>query len=196
MEVSCYFTAHRFRKGNRIRVAITESLWPLVWPSPRPVRLRITTAESVLSLPVRPPAIADDPPRTAIVRDRLEQLAASGDLPGGRTVTEAGPDGSGRVTIEKSSPADPQTLEDIGTIVSGGRSVHLSIREGDPNSGVWRMEGSRGWRRGAWDTTIHSAFELTSTAEEFRLKESVRALEGDTVVFERQSDDRIKRDLI
>jgi putative CocE/NonD family hydrolase len=39
VEVPCYFTAHRFKKGNRIRVAITESIWPLLWPSPRPVTL-------------------------------------------------------------------------------------------------------------------------------------------------------------
>jgi putative CocE/NonD family hydrolase len=196
VEVSCYFTAHRFRKGNRIRVAITESLWPLVWPSPRPVKLRIATAGSTLSLPVRPPAIADDPPRTTIVRDRLAQLAASGDLPSGRTVTEAGPDASGRVIIEKSAPPAPRTHEDIGTAVSGGSSAHLSIKEGDPNSCVWRMEGSRSWGRGAWQTAVHSSIELTSTAEEFRLKESVRALEGGKVVFARQWDNSIRRDLI
>ena len=27
--------AHRFRAGNRIRLALSESLWPLVWPSPQ-----------------------------------------------------------------------------------------------------------------------------------------------------------------
>ncbi len=26
--------AHRFKAGNRIRLAVSESLWPLVWPSP------------------------------------------------------------------------------------------------------------------------------------------------------------------
>ena len=54
VEVGCYFTAHRFKKGNRIRVALSESLWPLVWPSPEPVTLAVTTGASRISLPVRP----------------------------------------------------------------------------------------------------------------------------------------------
>ena len=37
VKVKLNFAAHRFAKGNRIRVAISESLWPLVWPSPEPV---------------------------------------------------------------------------------------------------------------------------------------------------------------
>jgi hypothetical protein len=28
------FTAHRFKAGSRIRIALSEGLWPLVWPSP------------------------------------------------------------------------------------------------------------------------------------------------------------------
>ena len=32
--------AHRFKKGNRIRAAISESLWPLIWPSPQIATLR------------------------------------------------------------------------------------------------------------------------------------------------------------
>ena len=54
VEVPCYFTAHRFKRGNRIRVAISESIWPMLWPSPKPVRLDITAGASRLSLPVRP----------------------------------------------------------------------------------------------------------------------------------------------
>ena len=34
VNVKLNFTAHRFARNNRIRVAISESLWPLVWPSP------------------------------------------------------------------------------------------------------------------------------------------------------------------
>ena len=46
--------AHRFKKGNRIRAAISESLWPLVWPSPQIATLDIALGASHLVLPVRP----------------------------------------------------------------------------------------------------------------------------------------------
>lgn len=198
VEVSCYFTAHRFKKGNRIRVAITESLWPLVWPSPRPVTLRITTGASLVTLPVRPPETIDQSPPIAILRDRVEQRVAAGALSAGGTggMTITGPDAEGRVTIEKNTPPVPRTLDDIRTTVTGTSRKHSSIRQGDPNTAVWRMESTSARTRGAWNTRIETAFELTSTAEEFHVKESVRALEGDTVVHARQWENRIRRDLM
>jgi putative CocE/NonD family hydrolase len=194
VDVSCYFTAHRFRKGNRIRVAITESLWPLVWPSPRPVTLTIVTGTSFVTLPVRPPEAADQSPPITILRDQVAQRVASATEPAGRT--EPGPGADGRVTLERSTPPTPRTLDDIGTTITGTNRVHASIREGDPNSGVWRIDAGVSRTRGSWDTRIEAAFELTSTPEEFHLKESIRALEGGQVVHARNSDTRIGRDLM
>ena len=36
-----YMIAYKFKAGNRIRVAVSESLWPLVWPSPKIATLDI-----------------------------------------------------------------------------------------------------------------------------------------------------------
>ena len=35
---------HVFPAGHRIRLAISTAYWPIVWPSPRPVRLVVHTA--------------------------------------------------------------------------------------------------------------------------------------------------------
>ena len=48
------FIAHRFAKGERIRLAISPGLWPLVWPAPEPVQLNVRLGCSSLTLPVRP----------------------------------------------------------------------------------------------------------------------------------------------
>ena len=45
--------AHRFGAGNRMRIALSTSYWPIVWPSPRPAVLTLDLAGSSLSLPVR-----------------------------------------------------------------------------------------------------------------------------------------------
>lgn len=49
-----YFVAHRFAKGERIRVAVSASLWPLVWPAPEAASLTLAVGESRVALPVRP----------------------------------------------------------------------------------------------------------------------------------------------
>ena len=44
-------TAYRFTRGNRIRLALGTSYWPLVWPTARPATVRLLTQQARLSLP-------------------------------------------------------------------------------------------------------------------------------------------------
>ncbi|MBM3524369.1 MAG: CocE/NonD family hydrolase, partial [Alphaproteobacteria bacterium] len=50
---------HRFGAGHRIRIALSTSYWPLVWPSPTHAGVKIRTAESTLALPARSPRESD-----------------------------------------------------------------------------------------------------------------------------------------
>jgi uncharacterized protein len=194
ISVPCYFTAHRFKKGSRIRIALSESLWPMVWPSPRPVTLEITVGLSRLVLPVRAPR-PDGPMPIPLLHDRVaRQVAAKPTSLKNYRIDQAGPDSNGRVTLHKILRDPPHLLEDIGTTTSSGSDWIMSIREGDPNSCVWRFEWFQTYKRGEWDTATRSKMELTSSPEEFHLKESLQALEGERVVFERSAENRIKRD--
>ncbi|MDG2483024.1 MAG: CocE/NonD family hydrolase C-terminal non-catalytic domain-containing protein, partial [Alphaproteobacteria bacterium] len=47
-------TAYSFGKDHRLRVAVSTSYWPMIWPSPEPVALTLHTGTSTLDLPVRP----------------------------------------------------------------------------------------------------------------------------------------------
>jgi putative CocE/NonD family hydrolase len=197
VEVPCYFTAHRFKKGNRIRVALSESIWPMLWPSPRPVTLRITTGVSRFSLPVRPADTPSAPMTIGVLADRIaKQVAANPAELNNYTITQTGPDAEGRVMLHKRLRDPPETLADIDTTMSGGSDWYMSIKEGDPNSSVWKLEWFSHLKRKGWDTTVRSTLELSSTAEEFRMQESIQAHEGDTVIFERHWDTKVKRDLL
>jgi hypothetical protein len=197
VEVSCYFTAHRFKKGSRIRVALSESLWPMLWPSPKPVELRIVAGVSSLALPVRPIGLAEAPMPIAEIKDRIVAREKTNTLgPSEYEVRQSGPDAHGRLIIHKRLRDLPETLADIGTTMSGGSDWFLSIQEGDPNSSVWQLRWFSKLSRGSWDTTTESTLELSSTADEFRLKESITAWEGEKVVFEKAWDHQIKRDLM
>ncbi len=106
VDVQCFFTAHRFKKGSMIRLAVSESLWPMVWPSPEPVTLRITTGASLLLLPVRPIEAIPYAMPVRVVTGRVEQEAASAKLPADSfTVTQVGPDGKDAWNCAKPSIA-------------------------------------------------------------------------------------------
>ncbi|MXY66056.1 MAG: CocE/NonD family hydrolase [Gammaproteobacteria bacterium] len=47
-------TAYRFTRGNRIRLALGTSYWPLAWPASRPASIRVLTRGAQLNLPVPP----------------------------------------------------------------------------------------------------------------------------------------------
>jgi uncharacterized protein len=196
VEIPCYFAAHRFKKGNRIRVALTESLWPMLWPSPRPVTLTITTGTSRLILPVRPPETIDETPPIPIIRGAVERRDSADPKILTTKISQVGPDANGYVSITKVIPEPANKLTDIGTTLSGGSTWIRSIRAGDPNSSLWTVEWTEQMKRGDWDTTTRSRVELTSTALEFRLKESITAWEGKKEVFTKAWDTRIKRDLV
>lgn len=61
---------------------------------------------------------------------------------------------------------------------------------------MWQLRWFSKLSRGDWDTRTESTLELSSTPEEFRLKESMTAWEGENIVFEKDWDHKIKRDLM
>jgi hypothetical protein len=52
------------------------------------------------------------------------------------------------------------------------------------------------WVRDDWDCTIQFGADLTSTPEEFRLKEWVVAKRGEVEIFRRETPSSIKRELL
>ncbi len=168
--------AHRFKSGNRIRLAVSESLWPLVWPSPQVATLTLTLGASSLELPVRPQA-----------RDPLFPipLNTSGEKPAPRRaqLKVQGPDGDGRYEITQDPPPYSYTIADTGTVLTGtlGPKETLTVKQGDNNSCVWQSERIGGFKRGDWHCSVYSSFRLTSTPTAFYIEETVRALDGDNL---------------
>jgi hypothetical protein len=98
-----------------------------------------------------------------------------------------------RVAITRRRPI---RLAETGTDLQANQDWVLEIREGDPNSSVWRGAVSFRFLRGDWDAEVRSAFHLDGTANALRLTEAVAAFEGDRRVFRRRWRRRIARELV
>jgi uncharacterized protein len=192
VKIDLSLIAHRFKTGNRIRLSVSESLWPLVWPSPEVVTLTLVHGASSLELPVRP-VIADADFPIPINREEPQNLA-----PQFGALKEAEPDADGWYDLHQDPESAPYTVSDTGTSIIGGFGIkeRLRIKVGDNNGCIWEGERSSGVKRGDWDCTVHVAFKLSSTPEAFLIDESVRALEGDKVIFERKAKSPVKRDFV
>jgi putative CocE/NonD family hydrolase len=169
------FTAHRFAPGHRIRAALSQSLWPLVWPAPRVGTLDLDLAATYLELPVRPRPdveaampIALAPPPTPDPRGWPTMA-----------ITETG----GEVRVAEAWPMATGVVADIGeTISGGGPNVILTMRAGDPSSCAWDAEQSSRFQRPGWDVAVRGTVSVRATATDFHVEERTLAtLNGETV---------------
>ena len=188
VETPLYLAGRRLRQGARIRLALSQGLWPLLWPAPAPADLTIDLAGSSLWLPVRPSTERE--PDFPIPILTPSPGARRGDPEILRHV-------DGEAQFDDLSPPSQGVIAETGTTIerSGGR-VEARMKPGDPNSCRWRDWQDVRYVRGDWDCRIAVEVEVTSTADDFLVVEGLKAWRGETQVFEREHRTTIPRDLM
>ena len=144
IELPLYLTGRRIRASSRLRLALSENLWPLLWPSPEPLTLTLDLATATLTLPVRA-ATGDEPPFP---------IPLAPPTPGGaRGDVEVVRDyGQRLVRFRETSRASAATPADIGTTVTrSGPDVEAALDPRDPTSCRWRVRQSVRYACGDWD---------------------------------------------
>ena len=149
----------RYSAGHRIRLALSTTYWPLMWPAPDPAT--ITLYGGSLSLPVRPPKPADA---------RLPPLPA---------VETAAPD---PVTTKDDGV---QRIERIGLDVSSTGSSSYCIRDEDPLTAVAELQRADTVARGEWRVRIETQLRVSCDRDSFKLQARLRAWHGDAQICDR-----------
>jgi hypothetical protein len=192
--------AYSFPRGHRLRLALSNASWPLIWPSPAPVRITLFTERSSLSLPVRPPDPGDrllrpferpekarsaewTPETVARTERRVETDPTSGDLV---TTLRTGFDASGRVALSRLEAAEN---------IRGGdaMSVATRIHPQDPLRARFSIVQRTHLGRDSWSVDVDSSIDMSCTRDDFVVAATLAAREGGTLVFERAWDERVPR---
>jgi uncharacterized protein len=176
---------HRFAAGHRIRIALSATYWPWVWPSPEPVTLHISAATMHLPLlddDARPTAFAGPRSGDRAIVERIAHTAApdenSSDHAAGRQ-----PDFlSGRIRF-------PEL--DIETEESGFNRT--PIIAGDPLSARAEIRRSVALAREGWDTHVDVDSVMTCTATTFAVTTTLVAREHGAAVLRREHHIEIPR---
>ena len=161
--------AYSFVRGHRLRVAISTTYWPMIWPSPEPVELTVHTKDSSIELPVRPSrggpklkpflAAEEGPPMpTSVLSNAPSKNVISRDIL------------SGRVEVYSERGADGIVIEEHNLEV-GGRSTteRMSIVEGDPLSAETEMKVGNHIKRDGFEIEVFARTHLASTKDRFLL---------------------------
>lgn len=185
--------AYRVAAGNRLRVAISSTYWPLVWPSPEEATL--TLHEGAIDLPIRPSG-DDGHVRFAEPEGATPWAVETLRKGSNRRDWETEPvTGKVRLRIEDDfgEVRDP----DHGLITGSTARELWTIEPNDPLSALGETHWTETLRRDdGWSVRTETFSTMRSDEEIFYLTGRIEAYEGETLVFERDFDEHIARDLV
>jgi len=199
VEVQLTGTAYAVPAGHRLRLALSNAYWPVVWPSPAPSTLTLFTGVSQLLLPVRqaesaPPALAAFPepvcaPPSAVTvlrKGRVERTVTLDQLT--QEVTH-------RLYVDGGVFGDwgKFRLDAIGMDMGHVYERIYSIKPDDPNSARAVMTQTYEMGRGDWQIKIDAGATMTSTAASFEIAAWIEAFESGAPVCRREWRSTIPR---
>lgn len=187
-------TGYSFAKGHRIRVAVSTTYWPLVWPSPEPVTLMLHTARSALELPVRPPRRGDGSlPEFGSV-ETAEPFRRTALTPGGRNRVIRSDLGKEETLVEIHDSSGRGRYEEIGLEAEARSVERYRVIENDPLSATAEVTWTWIFERGDWRVRTETRTHVACTRDDFIVHATLEAYEGDGKVFEREFVETIPRD--
>jgi hypothetical protein len=187
---------HHFGRGNRIRLALSTSYWPIAWPAPEPVTLTIHTGGSALELPVRPdrkedrklkpfpPAETAAPLKETALRQASSRWTVERDLATG-VVTNA------RLTDDGS-----YRLDEIDLVTDDKSGRMFVIHPDDPLSAKVEHWTEKSYARGRFKARARTEVRMRAEREHFVIEARLDAFEGEQPILSRTWSKRIKRDLV
>ena len=188
--------AQRFPAGNRIRLAISTSYWPLAWPAPEPVKLTIHPNNCRLHLPRRTPRESDKTLRS-LGEGRSAPAPKSTLLaPAERDWTVVHNLASNEVSLNVVNNDARLRLDDIDLTICRKVKERFSYRNNRYDTLRAEVTQTRLFQRRDWDIATIGRTVLTSTRTHFIVRATLDAYEGDVRVFSKSWNESIPRDLI
>ena len=185
--------AYAFDVGHRIRLAVSTTYWPMVWPSPEPVMLSLFTGRSSLSLPVRRPRALD-------AKTRFEEPESAPPM----STTEIEPAESSRVLARNFADGETviTTTENTPRYVIDQTAVELRqmvweqtrVEDEDPLSAVTEMSSTFDHKKAGWDIRVVGRTRLAATLDTWLLSADLTAYQDGDEIYHRHWDCPIARD--
>lgn len=197
-EILLHATGYRLSEGHRVLIKLSSAYWPILWPSPEPVKITLTPGLSQLSLPLRQ-AVADAPrPRALPAPDAPPQPAMTQiregrmergwqfDALSGKLINRTWIDGGvfgpvGRIRID-------ETGTELGDI-----SERIYEIGSDPTSARAVMTQEGHFSRDDWNARIETRAEMWCDATHFYIEAGTRCFVDDALFHEKSWSHKIRR---
>ncbi|GGG77341.1 hypothetical protein GCM10011415_27780 [Salipiger pallidus] len=174
--------AHTFAPGSRLRLALSTSYWPMVWPEGADNAIRLHPSSLRLDLPGLPESAVQDLPPFE------EALHA---LPVPSTHLETGPvardvtwdQATGEVALVSVNPPATTTIDGLAITKHGSHDYAIAPR--DARSARAGFQFTETYARDGWQVRIATDTQVCWHEGKLRLRSTATAHEGDVQVFAR-----------
>lgn len=183
--------AYRVPQGHKLRLSISNAYWPLIWPSPNKTKLELTAGTVDLPLLAEPgPMVPFEPPEAAPAWEIKTLRDGTNDR---KTILDQQ---TGETHLEIMDDFGEAEDLDHGMIGGGVAREWWSIHPDDPLSAKGRTHWTQTLRRGDWSVRCETYSTMTSDATTFTVTARIEAYEGDALVFERDFNKVVPRNLV
>jgi hypothetical protein len=190
--------AHTFAPGSQIRIAISTTFWPIVWPSPHAATLSLFTGASTLSLPVREPRSSDAearplaPPRHSRVHPTSMLVDAEPEFVGIKADTN-----TGIQSFIYRADSGTKRFDRHGWTTSVKADYQYHIHPDDPTSACVDLRATETYgREGQLDARIEAHQKMTCDETHFIIEAKLDVFDGEKEIYSREWNKRIARDFI
>jgi putative CocE/NonD family hydrolase len=186
--------AWKIPKGHKLRVSLSPTYWPMMWPSPERVTLTVHSGKSSVHVPVRK-AVPNEvtlgwKPAEGAEAVKRKELAP----PETHRRNSVDP-GTGEARHEVLEDFGRYEIEPHGLISHGIRREYYSIKPDDPLSAKMEAHWTEEMKRGRWSTRTEARTRLTATKTDWLIWGKLEAYEGKKLVFEREWNEKVERKL-
>ena len=189
VDVALDHIAYRLPQGDRLRVSVSTSYWPLLWPMPHAAILTVT--QGTLHLPIsqhgeNAERVFPDPDatpawQTQTLRPANNERRRETDLKTGITRLE--------IIDDFGCVQDA----DHGLIIEGVAREWWDIHPDDPLSARGKTHWTERRARGDWDTRTETYATMWADQTHFHISARLEAYENDRLIFEKDIADSVPR---
>ncbi|KAK4945566.1 hypothetical protein LTR10_015185 [Elasticomyces elasticus] len=184
----------RIGLGSRIRLALSTSYFPMIWPAPEATTLTIDCAHCKLDLPMRSgnpldsqlkpfePAVNGPPLKTRFIRPAKSSNKVSQDL------------SSGVLTIHLEEDAGLWENERTGWRYGSDQTIICSVHSDDPLSARAEQRFRKEFGRDELDLSVVGWAKMSATRTDFELTAHLEAWEGKKQIFGKDYAFTVPRD--
>jgi len=189
VDVALDHIAYRLPQGDGLRVSVSTSYWPLLWPMPHAATLTVT--QGTLNLPIsqhgeNAERVFPDPDatpawQTQTLRPANNERRRETDLKTGITRLE--------IIDDFGCVQDA----DHGLIIEGVAREWWDIHPDDPLSARGKSHWTERRARGDWDTRTETYATMWADQTHFHISARLEAYENDRLIFEKDIADSVPR---